>query len=61
MKLLASIVAITAIKLLESFMDVDRVSDRELAWETGVLLAFVASAVVLALAEWIGHRRVDHR
>jgi uncharacterized protein (TIGR00645 family) len=61
LKLLASIVAITAIKLLESFMDADRVSDRDLAWETGMLLAFVASAVLLALAERIGRRAGNQR
>ena len=36
LKLMASIVAITAIKLLEAFMDVGSVSDRDLAWQTGV-------------------------
>ncbi len=61
LKLLASIVAITAIKLLEAFMDASRVSDRDLAWETGMLLAFVASAVLLALAEWIGHHSSAQR
>jgi uncharacterized protein (TIGR00645 family) len=61
LKLLASIVAITAIKLLEAFMDADRVSDRELAWQTGMLLAFVAAAVLLALAERLGRRPADHR
>ena len=44
LKLMASIVAISAIKLLEAFMDVGHDSDRDLAWQTGVLAAFVVSA-----------------
>ncbi len=60
LKLMASIVAITAIKLLEGYMNVDSVSDRDLAWQTGVHIAFVVSALLLALAERIGAgRRVD--
>ena len=56
LKLMASIVAISAIKLLEAFMDVGHESDRDLAWQTGVLATFVVSAVLLALADRIGHR-----
>ena len=55
-KLMASIVAITAIKLLESYMNAASVSDRDLAWQTGVHLTFVVSALLLALADWLGHR-----
>lgn len=57
LKLMASIVAISAIKLLEAFMDVGHQSDRELGWQTGVLATFVVSAVLLALADRIGHRQ----
>jgi uncharacterized protein (TIGR00645 family) len=57
LKLMASIVAIAAIKLLEAFMDVDRESDRALAWQTGVLATFVIAALLLALADRIGHRQ----
>ena len=53
---MASIVAITAIKLLESYMNAASVSDRDFAWQTGVHLTFVASALLLALADWLGHR-----
>ncbi len=56
LKLMASIVAISAIKLLEAFMDVGHETDRDLAWQTGVLAVFVVSAVLLALADRIGHR-----
>ena len=56
LKLMASIVAISAVKLLEAFMDVEHESDRELGWQTGVLATFVVSAVLLALADRIGRR-----
>jgi uncharacterized protein (TIGR00645 family) len=53
-KVISTIVAITAIKLLESYMNLDSVSDRDLAWQTGGLLAFVATALLLALADRLG-------
>ncbi len=56
LKLMASIVAISAIKLLEGFMDVAHESDRELAWLVGIHLTFVVSAVLLAVADRLGHR-----
>jgi uncharacterized protein (TIGR00645 family) len=56
LKLMASIVAISAIKLLEGFMDVARFSDRELFWLVGIHLTFVASTLLLALADRFGHR-----
>ena len=56
LKLMASIVAISAIKLLEGFMDIGHESDRELVWLVGIHLTFVVSAVLLALADRLGHR-----
>ena len=56
LKLMASIVAISAIKLLEGFMDIAHKSDRELWWLAGIHLTFVVSAVLLALADRLGHR-----
>jgi uncharacterized protein (TIGR00645 family) len=56
LKLMASIVAISAIKLLEGFMDVSHSTDRELAWLVGIHLTFVVSACILALADRLGHR-----
>ncbi len=55
LKLMASIVAISAIKLLEGFMNVEHTSDRELYWLTGIHLTFVASTLLLALADRFGH------
>ncbi|MBV8108223.1 MAG: YqhA family protein [Hyphomicrobiales bacterium] len=51
LKLMASIVAISAIKLLEGFMDVAHESDRELGWLVGIHLTFVVSTMFLAIAD----------
>ena len=56
LRLMASIVAISAVKLLEGFMDIAHKSDRELWWLAGIHLTFVVSAVLLALADRLGHR-----
>jgi uncharacterized protein (TIGR00645 family) len=56
LKLMASIVAISAIKLLEGFMDVGHASDRELYWLAGIHLTFVVSTLFLALADRVSHR-----
>jgi uncharacterized protein (TIGR00645 family) len=51
LKLMASIVAISAIHVLESFMNVERLSDRELGWSVGIHMAFVVSGLLLALMD----------
>ncbi|HEY0185022.1 MAG TPA: TIGR00645 family protein [Rhodopila sp.] len=51
LKLMASIVAISAIHVLENFMNIDRLSDRELAWSVGIHLTFVASGLLLAIMD----------
>jgi uncharacterized protein (TIGR00645 family) len=56
LKLMASIVAISAIKLLEGFMNVAHTSDRDLWWLAGIHLTFVVSAVLLAVADRLSHR-----
>ena len=61
LKLMASVVAISAVKLLEAFMDVEHESDRELGWQTGVLATFVVSALLLALADRVGRRQGGDR
>jgi uncharacterized protein (TIGR00645 family) len=55
LKLMASIVAISAIKLLEGFMNIDHESDRELYWLVGIHLTFVASTLLLAVSDRFGH------
>jgi uncharacterized protein (TIGR00645 family) len=52
-KLLGSIVAISAIQLLKQFMAVKTVSDRELMWYVIIHLVFVGSSVLLALSDRI--------
>ena len=55
-KLLASIVAISAIQVLKAFMNLDAAFDaRKLGWLVGVHLVFVISTLVLALSDrWGG-------
>jgi len=53
LKLLSSIVAISAIQLLKQFMTVNSVSDRDLMWLVIVHVVFVVSSVLLALSDKI--------
>ena len=55
-KLLASIVAISAIQVLKAFMNIEAALDAsKMGWLVGVHLAFVASAFMLALSDrWSG-------
>jgi uncharacterized protein (TIGR00645 family) len=51
-KLLATIVAIAAIHVLEAFLNADYAFDAtKMTWLVGVLLAFVVSALLLALSD----------
>jgi uncharacterized protein (TIGR00645 family) len=55
-KLMTTLVAIGAIRLLEEFLDLGQYTDRELAWSVGILLAFVVSGVLLAIMDKLsGH------
>jgi uncharacterized protein (TIGR00645 family) len=59
LKLMSSIVAISAIQVLKAFMNVRNTSDRDLTWLVGIHLVFVASGVLLALTDRIsegGHK-----
>lgn len=51
LKLMSSIVAISAIQLLRAFMSLKDTSDRDLAWSVGIHLAFVGSGLILALTD----------
>jgi uncharacterized protein (TIGR00645 family) len=51
LKLMSSIVAISAIQLLRAFMDMRNMSDRDLYWSVGIHLTFVASSLLLALTD----------
>lgn len=53
LKLVASIVAISGIHLLKMFMDVEKVTDREIQWMVIIHIVFVTSGVLLALMDRI--------
>jgi uncharacterized protein (TIGR00645 family) len=53
LKLLSSIVAISAVQLLKQFMAIDKISDRDLLWSTVIHVVFVVSSVLLALSDKI--------
>jgi uncharacterized protein (TIGR00645 family) len=54
LKLMTSIIAIAAIHILEDFMHVAEIDNRELGWSVGILLAFVVSGLLLALMDRLG-------
>ena len=53
LKLLSSIVAISAIQLLKQFMSLNKTSDRDLMWLVMIHVVFVVSSVLLALSDRI--------
>lgn len=50
-KLIGSIVAISAIELLKSFLNVHNLEDRVLWWQTGLHMVFVVSALLYAIMD----------
>jgi uncharacterized protein (TIGR00645 family) len=63
MKLIASIVAISAIALLRAFMRLSEgaeLSDRTLGWLVGIHLTFVVSGVLLALMDFLNGKTNRH-
>jgi len=50
-KLIGSIVAISAIELLKAFVNVNAISDKHLAWKVGIHLTLVFSGVMFALMD----------
>jgi uncharacterized protein (TIGR00645 family) len=50
-KLIGSIVAISAIELLKSFLNVQQLEDRVLWWQTGLHMVFVVSALLYAVMD----------
>jgi uncharacterized protein (TIGR00645 family) len=59
-KLITSIVAISAIQVLEAFMDIAHADKADLAWLVGILLAFVVSGLLLAVMDRIGAQTGHH-
>ena len=63
MKLIASIVAISAIALLRAFMQLAEgaaLADRTLIWLVVIHLTFVVSGVMLALMDWLASKTPTH-
>ena len=60
LKLIASIIAISAIHLLGAFMEVETMDKTNLQWMVIIHLTFVASGVLLALMDWITSRSETH-
>jgi uncharacterized protein (TIGR00645 family) len=58
-KLLGSIVAISAIQLLKQFMAIGTASDRDLWWAAGIHVVFVVSSVLLALSDRLSAGHVE--
>ena len=56
LKLIASIVAISGINLLEAFMDISEISDRDIKWLIIIHLTFIASGVLLAVMDYIASK-----
>ena len=56
LKLMTSIVAISAIRLLETFMDIENLDNRQLAWTVGIHITFVFSGLILAVMEGLMHK-----
>lgn len=56
LKLVASIVAISAIQLLKSFMNISATSKEDVFWLVVVHMTFVTSGVLLALMDWISEK-----
>lgn len=65
MKLIGSIVAISAIHLLKQFMEIGKTermfADRELTWLVIIHVVFIVSGVLMALMDWLAaqSRRVS--
>ncbi|MGL5446895.1 MAG: TIGR00645 family protein [Rhabdaerophilum sp.] len=62
LKLLSSIVAISAIQVLKAFMNVKNVSERDLTWLVIIHLVFVVSGLIMALTDKLAessHSKVE--
>jgi len=53
LKLVASIVAISGINLLETFMDITDIPDREIFWMIVIHIVFIGSGLLLALMDLV--------
>lgn len=56
MKVIGSIVAISAIELLKAFVNVHELTNEQLGWKVGIHLTFVFSGVMFALMDRLTHK-----
>ena len=54
MKLIGSIIAISGIELLKSFVNVTSFTNEQLGWKVGIHLTFVLSGLSFAVMDWLG-------
>jgi uncharacterized protein (TIGR00645 family) len=59
-KLAVTIVAISAIHLLQAFLNADRIANDKLFWLVVIHLTFVTSALMLAVMDWLTARTAAH-
>ncbi len=57
LKLIGAIVAISAVELLKAFINVEMLTNTQLAWKVGIHLTFVFSGVMFALTDRITERK----
>jgi uncharacterized protein (TIGR00645 family) len=60
LKLISSIVAISAIQVLKAFMNLKSISDRDLIWYVAIHLVFVGSGVLMALTDKLAGEHGKH-
>src|SRR5829696_8886344 len=60
LKLMSSIVAISAVQLLKAFMNIGKISDRDLGWYVSIHLVFVGSGLLLALTDRVSESGHGH-
>lgn len=53
-KLIGSIVAISGIELLKSFMNIHTLTNEQMAWKVGIHLTFVVSGLLFAIMDRLG-------
>lgn len=60
LKVIGSIVAISAIELLKFFMSAEDIDSEQLAWKVGIHVTFVVSGVLFALMDWLSALKPKH-
>ncbi len=58
-KLIGSIIAISAIELLKAFVHVESLTNEQLAWKVGIHLTFVFSGVMFVVMDRLGEKKHD--